>query len=136
MLRIVDKEKNLMHIVYRLQDLENIQREEVIPPNNFLQLSALNIPEGKTFIPHKHIWKDGEKTVKAQESWVVIKGQVEVFYYDEDNLLLDSITLNPGDVSVTLHGGHNYLASKDSLVYEYKTGPYKGQKLDKVLMDV
>ena len=44
--------------------------------------------------------------------------------------------LNVGDCSITLGGGHNYLILEhDTLVYEYKTGPYKGQKLDKVFLD-
>jgi len=124
-------------MVYRLEDLERTDREEVIPEENFLQLAALNMKKGKTFRPHRHIWKEGEREVKAQESWVVIKGQVEVYYYNDEGDLLGLHTLYPGDVSITLHGGHNYRAEKDCLVYEYKTGPYKGQEFDKrFLVDV
>ena len=37
---------------------------------------------------------------------------------------------------MTFRGGHNYLCLEDdSLVYEYKTGPYYGQKKDKVFID-
>ena len=37
-----------------------------------------------------------------------------------------------GDFSVTLYGGHNYeILEKNTFVYEYKTGPYYGVKLDK-----
>ena len=43
--------------------------------------------------------------------------------------------LKPGDASFTLEGGHNYLILEDNtLVYEYKTGPYEGQALDKTFI--
>ena len=44
--------------------------------------------------------------------------------------------VNPGDASFTLEGGHTYeILEDDTLVYEYKTGPYEGQKLDKTFLD-
>ena len=101
----------------------------------FIQLSALNMEEGHTFKPHKHIWKPGEKQCIAQESWVVIKGSVKVTMYDLDDTIIKEPILITGDCSVTLGGGHTYLALKDNtLVYEYKTGPYKGYQMDKVLI--
>ena len=77
-----------------------------------------------------------EKTTNiAQESWVVIKGLVEVTFYDIDDTILDKVILNPGDVSITYRGGHNYkILSDDTLVYEFKTGPYLGQQYDKVFI--
>ena len=68
----------------------------------------------------------------AQESWVVISGKVKVTYYDLDLSIVDEDILSPGDVSITLEGGHNYLFLEDSVVYEYKTGPYTGIENDKV----
>ena len=44
--------------------------------------------------------------------------------------------LEVGDASFTLEGGHTYtILEDDTLVYEYKTGPYEGQKNDKVFID-
>jgi len=44
--------------------------------------------------------------------------------------------LDVGDCSVTLGGGHTYLILEDdTLVYEYKTGPYKGIENDKIFLD-
>jgi hypothetical protein len=87
---------------------------------------------GKTFKPHKHIWKEGEKTVIAQESWVVISGSVAVTFYDLDDSIISQETLNSGDLSMTFQGGHNYIATApNTFVYEFKTGPYKGQEHDK-----
>jgi hypothetical protein len=56
-------------------------------------------------------------------------------FYDTDGSLLQTSVLNPGDASMTFQGGHNYLILKDdTVVYEYKTGPYQGQALDKVFL--
>lgn len=67
-----------------------------------------------------------------QETWIVIKGKVKAFYYGLDNKLIGIVTLNAGDCSITLQGGHNYEILEDStIVYEIKSGPYKGQKYDK-----
>jgi cupin fold WbuC family metalloprotein len=91
---------------------------------------------GKTFKPHKHIWKERTRNVIAQESWVIIRGSVEVIFYDLDDTVLEKFVLNEGDASFTLEGGHNYkILEEDTLVYEYKTGPYEGQSLDKVFLE-
>ena len=125
----------LLHMVHRVDEFYTIpegHRRDVVGEKEFIQLSALNMQTGHTFVPHKHIWKPGEKEAIAQESWVVIKGSVRVIMYDLDFTILEEPILYPGDCSITLGGGHNYVTLEDdTLVYEYKTGPYKGQKLDK-----
>ena len=128
----------LLHVIHRVSDfdsLKNTHRCDISDPKEFLQLSALRMEKNKTFKPHKHIWKKGEKECIAQESWVVVRGQVRCTFYDLDDTIIAIDTLNPGDCSMTFEGGHNYfIESDDALVYEYKTGPYKGQKLDKVFI--
>jgi hypothetical protein len=91
---------------------------------------------GKTFKPHKHIEKERNYPNKiAQESWVVIKGRVKCKFYDIDDTLIAEPILEAGDASFTLYGGHNYEILEDAtIVYEYKTGPYEGQELDKVFI--
>ena len=53
--------------------------------------------------------------------------------YDIDNeTILATPILKPGDASFTLEGAHTYeILEDDTIVYEYKTGPYEGQSLDK-----
>ena len=124
----------LLHIIIRKEDVTE-QRMNIIDDKEFLQLAAMNLPLGKTFLPHKHIFCE-KKTTIAQESWVVIQGQVKAILYDVNDKILTEEILNPGDCSVTLYGGHNYeILENDTLVYEYKTGPYKGPKFDKVIID-
>ena len=64
-----------------------------------------------------------------------MSGSVSVSFYDIDGKYIESHILNPGDVSMTFEGGHSYEILEDNtFVYEYKTGPYQGQALDKVFI--
>jgi len=94
----------------------------------------MRLNEGKTFLPHRHV--TCEKTIHiTQESWVVISGKVRAILYDVDDTIVSEEILNPGDCSITLRGGHTYeILEDDTLVYEYKTGPYEGVHLDKELI--
>tara|TARA_R100001377_G_scaffold6419_2_gene3480 strand:+ start:840 stop:1256 length:417 start_codon:yes stop_codon:yes gene_type:complete len=124
----------LLHIIVKSNDIKP-GRTEVVSEEHFIQCALLNMENGKTFQPHKHIWKPGEEQCIAQESWVVIKGSVKVIMYDLDDSIIEESILEAGDASFTLEGGHTYEILEDgTLVYEYKTGPYKGQELDKVFI--
>ena len=124
----------LLHIIVRKQDITP-GRTEVVPENNFIQCALLNMPNEKTFPPHKHIWKERTRNVIAQESWIVVQGSVRCILYDLDNQIIATPILKAGDASFTLQGGHTYeILEDDTLVYEYKTGPYEGQQLDKTFI--
>jgi hypothetical protein len=123
--------EKILHVVVKKEPIEN-GRKDLISEENFIQCSILQMEKGKTFKAHKHIWKERTRNVIAQESWVVMKGKVKCFFYDLDDTLLSEEILEEGDMSFTLEGGHNYLILEDdTIVYEFKTGPYEGQKLDK-----
>ena len=125
----------LLHLVHRLEDSEG-QRNDLVPEDQYIQCSFLNMKKGTTFRPHQHIWKQlrFHKTI-AQESWIVVRGSVMCHFYDTQGNLIEEVQLNAGDASFTLQGGHNYtILEDDTLVYEYKTGPYEGQARDKVFL--
>ncbi len=128
----IEPEK-LLHIIIRFEDIIE-ERMNISADNEFLQIATMHLPEGKTFKPHKHLWKDGEKRSIAQESWVILAGVVKAIYYDLDGTKLVDQVLHEGDCSITFYGGHNYVAIKPSKVLEYKTGPYHGQELDKEMI--
>ena len=131
---LVDPSK-LLHIVVRKEDILP-GRQDIVPEDNFIQCSMLNLDQGKTFKPHRHIWKERTRNVIAQESWVVIQGKVKCTFYDIDDTVIAEPILKPGDSSFTLEGGHTYvILEDDTLVYEYKTGPYEGQEFDKRFLD-
>ena len=124
----------LIHLINRFKEITG--RTDIAPEKEFLQLATLKMEKGKTFRPHKHIWKEGEKECIAQESWVVIKGNVKVTMFDLDDSIIAQPILGPGDCSMTFQGGHTYeILDDDTIVYEYKTGPYKGQENDKTFID-
>lgn len=126
----------LLHIVYRKEDFVD-GRQEIVPPDQFIQCAALKLKKGKTFRPHKHIEREvTDKDRIPQESWVIIKGKVKCTFYDTDDTILATPILNKGDASFTLRGGHTYLIlSNEAVIFEYKTGKYLGQLLDKTFID-
>ena len=124
----------ILHTIVRKEDLTP-GRKEVVSEDNFIQCAILNMEEGKTFNPHRHIWKERTRNVIAQESWIVVQGSVKCIFYDLDDTIIATPVLYPGDASFTLEGGHTYQILEDNtLVYEYKTGPYEGQSLDKTFI--
>ena len=129
-----DPEK-LLHIINYFEEID--RRTNISPENQYIQLATMKLEKGKTFLPHKHIWKDlaSNRTI-AQESWVVIQGSVCVHLYDIDDKYICDEIINRGDCSITFEGGHTYTAlTEDTIVYEYKTGPYIGQENDKILIN-
>lgn len=134
-MKIYSKKKPdlLLHIVNRCSDIIH-QRKDLTPGNEYLQVACFKLDNGKTFRAHKHLTLHRHTKI-TQESWIVIKGKVKAILYDIDNTIIAEPILEAGDCSITFHGGHNYLCMEDdSIVYEYKTGPYMGQAQDKVFI--
>tara|TARA_A100001011_G_scaffold397522_1_gene498779 strand:+ start:1072 stop:1488 length:417 start_codon:yes stop_codon:yes gene_type:complete len=124
----------LLHLTASINSLL-ANRIDVAPENEFLQLALLKMEKGKTFKPHKHIHHQKITNI-AQESWFVYKGSVKCIFYDLDDSIIDEVILKEGDFSMTFRGGHNYeILEKDSLVLEYKTGPYLGMEMDKTFIN-
>lgn len=122
----------VLHIITRKRDIQD-GRIDLVEPDEFIQCAALKMYAGQTFKAHRHI-ENIRVTNIAQESWVIISGLVKVTLYDLDNSVLHTDVLEPGDCSITLQGGHNYECMQPSVVYEFKTGPYKGQENDKTFI--
>lgn len=133
------EEGKLLHMVKRLSEIESQDnfRVDIVDADNYIQCSALNMKTGTTFKPHKHIFKERLHLKQiAQESWIVVRGSVKCIFYDLDDTIIAEPILYAGDASFTLGGGHNYLILEDdTIVYEYKTGPYEGQAFDKVFLN-
>jgi len=125
----------LLHVIIRKEDATD-KRNDISPEEDFLQLAVIKFPKGKTFRLHYHIWKDAPKyQVITQESWAVMQGKVKAILYDTDHTLLAEPILKAGDGSITFQGAHNYeILEDDTIIFEYKTGPYKGVENDKVFL--
>ena len=91
---------------------KDVVREDLVPEDQFLQAAHITIKkEGHRFRPHKHIPKAKVGgLVIAQEAWVVLSGKIMATFYDLDNSMIRVEILNPGDLSITLQGGHTYEA--------------------------
>ncbi len=123
----------LLHIVNRKNEITS-QRQDLSPTKEFLQVACFRIDKGKTFKPHKHL-KQIKTTDITQESWIVIQGKVKTILYDLDDKIIKQVILKQGDSSITFKGGHTYESLEDNtIVYEYKTGPYNGQEKDKMFI--
>lgn len=120
----------LLHMINRRSNI-TAKRCDISPPKEFLQVSCFSLPKDKTFKAHYHVPLERHTTI-TQESWIVIQGKIKAILYDLDNTIIAERVLESGDCSITFYGGHNYICmEEDSLVYEYKTGPYMGQAKDK-----
>lgn len=135
MKKIISKinDKKVLHIVHKQTDFTK-KRKDLIDEEHFLQCSTIVGEPHSIFRAHKHLWNKNYFNKRiAQEAWVVIKGSVEVFYYDLDDSFITSEIIKEGDVTITLEGGHSYqIIDNDTLIYEFKTGPYDGPSKDKI----
>lgn len=123
----------LLHIIIRKDEIGE-ERVDVCPTEEYLQVSYFELPEGKTFKPHKHIFCE-RHTVITQESWIVIAGKIKAIHYDIDDTILEENILDSGDCTITFEGGHNYLSLENGTkIYELKNGPYFGQEADKTFI--
>lgn len=127
-------EKDLiLHIINKKNEITH-NRVDLCNNQEYLQVACFKMDNNKTFRPHKHI-KCERTTDITQESWIVVKGKVKAILYDIDDTIIHEEILEQGDCSITFRGGHNYLCMEDdSIVYEYKTGPYLGQEKDKAFI--
>lgn len=125
----------LTHVVIKNIHDEIDGRMDISEPEEPLQLAILNFNEGKTFFPHKHIPKLDQTTI-TQEAWIILRGKVKAILYDLDDEIIEKPELETGDIVITYYGGHNYYILEDNtLITEVKTGPYRGQKADKVKIE-
>jgi len=124
----------LLHLIASEDDFGS-DRKNLTPEHMGLQAATIRLKQGQTFKPHRHI-KQIRTTEICEEAWVVLNGNIEVTHYDLDDTILETNLLSPGDCTITFKGGHNYKAvTEGARVFEFKTGPYQGQKKDKVFID-
>lgn len=140
--RIVDPETGeLLHEILfsgeHVAEVNELCRVDFSAPQEFLQGAIIDIPSNHTFRAHVHLERERTFTnLRAQESWVVISGQVEVDYFTDAGKFLQACTLSAGDISISFRGGHGYRThSANARVYEFKSGPYEGQEVDKSFID-
>lgn len=100
-------------------------------PDEKLQFSALRYKKGKVF--QKHIHKHRPRTIeRTQESWIVLKGKVNVIVCDENKNVIHEQHMTAGQFFISYKGGHGYeILEDETIVIENKLGDFIGVEADK-----
>ena len=105
------------------------------PAESSFQFGLLAHEGGYEEPPHFH--QPFKRSIEdLQQMFVVQKGIVGVKLYDNDNVFIREIILNPGDAIVLIHGTHAIRVIEDMQCISVKQGPFLGDEFDKVLVDV
>ena len=123
----------LLLSISRKEDISS-DRKDLSPESEFLQCSSKLLSKGISFKPHKHNTLHRE-TTKTQEAWVFLSGSVLAKFYDVDDSLYLETKLSAGDCAVVFNAGHSFeVLEDDTIIYEFKTGPYYGVEADKTFI--
>ena len=106
-------------------------RTDICPEQEYLQISGRKLKKGLKVAPHKHTPIE-RITYITQEAWIVLSGRIRGKFYDLDDSVLCEVEIEKGDVVVLFRGGHSLeVLEKNTIFYEFKTGPYLGVEADK-----
>ncbi len=124
----------LLFSISRGRDITH-DRLDLSPDSEYLQVAAKKLEKGKTFRPHKH--KVFPRQIdKTHEAWVFLEGKVMASFYDLDDSLYLEVCLEKGDCAVAYNAGHSFVVlEEDTVLYEFKNGPYCGVEMDKQFLD-
>jgi hypothetical protein len=120
----------LLHVILDTNaPLEN--RLDLSEGKEWLQVSVMKLPSGKTVNPHIHQPRAQAPAAPAgitQECWMVLRGELKIRLFDLDQTLLHQQALTSGHLLVTFYGGHALeCGSEGALMVECKNGPYLGR---------
>ena len=89
------------------------------------QFGYVVYPAGGEVARHYH--QPVERRVTGTSEVIVVRsGRCLLDIYDQEQRLVKTCELGPGDVSVMISGGHGYRMLEDTVLLEVKQGPYTG----------
>ena len=95
-----------------------------------LQLQALMRKHGKGQRVAKHAHKEIERTAThLNEGLVVIAGGLRARIFDAGGKDIGTYDVAPGQCLLMLGGGHELEMTADTVVFEFKNGPYRDDKI-------
>ena len=126
---------SLLLLVINRKDDISINRTDLSPDDQYLQCATKQLTKGTTFAPHKH--NEMVRTTDiTQEAWVFLKGRVAARFWDVDDRLIYETELGEGDAAIVFRGGHSFeVLEDDTVLYEFKTGPYFGVEKDNTYIE-
>jgi len=97
----------------------------VTPPEFKQQVGFVVYPKGGEIPCHVHRPLE-RHLVGTSEVLVVKSGRCEVDIYGDDQTLVVTLELGPGDIMLMVGGGHGFRMLEDTVLLEIKQGPYTG----------
>jgi hypothetical protein len=91
------------------------------------QLAYMKHPAGKLIEPHVHNPVPREVQF-TQEVLFIKKGKVKVDFYSNEQVYIESRTLETGDTILLATGGHGFEMLEETEMIEVKQGPYAGEE--------
>lgn len=113
-----------------LIDLSSLQEGTFPVTNPSWAIQLLLMKRKRGHIVRKHMHKKIRKSsVQPMEALVVVQGAVEVRIFDRKGTFIAKKNLTSGQCLLIVDGAHELEVKKDSLMYAFKDGPYKEDKV-------
>jgi len=136
MMKVYSKvDKNCLLLTLNRREDISSSRVDLSPEEEYLQCATKTLTKGMKFKPHRH--NELIRTTDiTQEAWVFLSGRVRAKFYDLDDSLILDTELGAGDCAIVFKAGHGFeVLEDDTIIYEFKTGPYFGQEADKSFIE-
>jgi hypothetical protein len=97
----------------------------ITPPEYNMQVGFVVYPSGGVVEAHSHVPLE-RHLVGTSEVLLVRRGRCQMDVYDDEQALVSTYELGPGDVILMVAGGHGFRMLEDTTLLEVKQGPYTG----------
>lgn len=105
------------------------------PAGSSFQFGLLAHEKGFVEAPHYH--HPVARTISdLQQMFVVQRGVVAVAFFDDSGVEFAHVVLKQGDAISLVHGAHSVRVVEDMQCVSVKQGPFLGDSLDKVNIEV
>jgi hypothetical protein len=115
------------------EPLVYVIRAEMSPDETtFLTPDNLNFQVGFVVYPaggevKRHVHRKIERHIAGTTELIMLKsGRCEIDVYNNDRQFVTTRELSPGDIVLTVSGGHGFRMHEDTVLIEVKQGPYSG----------
>ena len=100
-----------------------------------LRVGSLFFKKGQGVKPHIHKQKPVEVMYPVVELILVLNGEGTVDVYDEKKELVETLTINTGDMLLLKRGGHGFhFKTSNARVLHIRPGRYTGKEKDKEMI--